>query len=117
MSVQLAQKECVPCKGGVPPLPKDKTDELLRELDGWSIEQEYHLTKTFRLPDFAAALEFVNRVGAIAEQQNHHPDVYLAWGIVRLEVWTHKIKGLTESDFIYAAKTDAAFANVQVTSS
>ncbi len=108
MASQLAGKECVPCRGGTPPLSSDKVDELLQELDGWTVEQEYRLTRTCKLPDFAKALAFVNRIGEIAEQQNHHPDIYLAWGKVRVEVWTHKIKGLTESDFIFAAKVDAA---------
>ncbi len=108
MSTELANKECVPCKGGTPPLPPEKAQSLLGELDEWTIEQEYHLTRSFDFPDFAKALDFVNRVGEIAEQQQHHPDIYLAWGNVRVEVWTHKIRGLTESDFILAARVDAA---------
>ena len=108
MVSELANKQCVPCQGGTPPLPDDEVSDLLRELDGWTIEQEYHLTRTYKLPDFAKSLAFVNRIGGIAEQQNHHPDIYLAWGRVRVEVWTHKIKGLTESDFIFAAKVDVA---------
>ena len=110
MASELAEKQCVPCKGGTPPLAADKVRDLLGELDGWSVEQEYHLTRTYKRPDFATALAFVNRIGEIAEQQNHHPDIYLAWGKVRVEVWTHKIKGLTESDFIFAAKVDAVAA-------
>lgn len=103
---QLTEKQCVPCKGGIPPLNSDQTTKLLKEIDGWSIEQGYHLTKTFPFPDFAEALAFVNRVGEMAEEQGHHPDVHLSWGRVKLEVWTHKINGLTESDFIFAAKAD-----------
>ncbi len=110
MTSELANKECVPCKGGTPPLPPDQVQSLLGELDEWTIEQEYHLTRSFDFPDFAKALDFVNRVGEIAEQQQHHPDIYLAWGNVRVEVWTHKIRGLTESDFILAARVDAALA-------
>ncbi len=106
----LAKKHCVPCRGGVPPLPADETDRLLAQLDGWTIAQEYHLTKHFTFPDFAQALDFVNRIGAIAEAEGHHPDIHLAWGKVTVEVWTHKISGLTESDFIYAAKADVALA-------
>ncbi len=113
MSAELAQRECVPCRGGTPPLDPAKIDELLTQLDGWTIEHEYHLTRTLKLPDFAASLELTNRIGAIAEQHNHHPDIHLAWGQVRVEVWTHKIKGLTESDFIFAAKVDAALAELQ----
>lgn len=102
----LAAKECVPCKGGVPPLDTAKVNELLWKLDGWAIEKEYHLSRAFSFPDFRSALAFVNRVGELAEQQGHHPDIYLAWGLVKIEIWTHKIKGLTESDFILAAKID-----------
>ncbi len=108
MTSELANKECVPCKGGTPPLPPAQVQALLGELDDWTLEQEFHLTKLFTFPDFAMALNFVNQVGEIAEQQQHHPDIYLAWGTVRVEVWTHKIRGLTESDFILAAKVDAA---------
>ncbi len=110
MTSELAKKECVPCKGGTPPLPPDQVQALLGELDEWTVEQEYHLTRSFEFPDFAKALDFVNRVGEIAEQQQHHPDIHLAWGNVRVEVWTHKIRGLTESDFILAARVDAALA-------
>ncbi len=108
MSTGLADQDCVPCKGGVPPLEPDRVNELLPQLDDWTVEQEYHLTRTYRFRNFAEALEFTTRVGAIAEQQNHHPDLHLAWGKVKVEIWTHKIKGLTESDFIFAAKVDKA---------
>ena len=110
MVCELASRECVPCKGGTPPLSEEKIQQLLGELNGWSVQQEYHLTKSFNFPDFAKALACVNRIGEIAEQQGHHPDLYLAWGKVKMEVWTHKIHGLTESDFIFAAKVDAALA-------
>lgn len=103
---ELAEKNCVPCRGGVPPLPEDRTRDLLAQLNGWTIERGFHLTRTFTFPDFAAALAFVNTIGDIAEQQGHHPDMHLAWGKVRVEVWTHKINGLTESDFVFAAKVD-----------
>lgn len=104
----LAEKQCVPCKGGVPPLSQDRAGELLKELNGWSLNSGGHLARTFTFPDFAQALACVNRIGAIAEQQGHHPDLYLAWGKVGVEIWTHKINGLTESDFIFAAKVDQA---------
>ena len=110
MGMDLAKKDCVPCRGGVPPLSGDTVDQLLQELDAWSVEEGYHLTRTYKFKNFAEALAFVNRVGEIAEQQNHHPDLHLAWGKVRVEVWTHKISGLTESDFIFAAKVDALVA-------
>lgn len=103
---KLADKKCVPCSGGVPPLSADRVQELLGELDGWRIEQGFHVTKDFKFPDFVSALRFVNHIGDIAEAQGHHPALYLTWGYVRVEIWTHKIDGLTESDFILAAKID-----------
>jgi len=107
----LAAKECVPCKGGVPPLRGAALLVLQHQLgpdgNGWRIEAEHHLEKEFRFPDFAAALAYVNRVGEVAEAQKHHPDLFLAWGKVRVTIWTHKIDGLTESDFVFAAKCDA----------
>jgi 4a-hydroxytetrahydrobiopterin dehydratase len=105
MASDLASKSCVPCRGGVPPLSMDVASRLMEQLDGWSFEQG-HLAKSYHFPNFATALEFVNRIGAISEEQSHHPDVYMTWGKVSLEIWTHKIDGLTESDFILAAKFD-----------
>jgi 4a-hydroxytetrahydrobiopterin dehydratase len=103
----LAAKECVPCRGGIPPLASDELEQLSQQLgNGWEVVESSRLSKEFSFPDFAEALAFVNRVGEIAEQQGHHPDLYLAWGKVRVEIWTHKINGLTESDFILAAKAD-----------
>ena len=107
---ELAGKQCVPCKGGVPPLSHDRIAELLLQLDGWSAERGHHITRTLTFADFAQALDAVNKIGAIAEEQGHHPDIYLAWGKVRVDTWTHKIDGLTESDFILAAKIDQAVA-------
>ena len=104
----LAKKDCVPCRGGVPPLRGDAIKALLAQLDGWEVVDEHHLRRTYTFKDFVQALAFVNRVGAIAEDQGHHPDIHLTWGSVRLEIWTHKINGLTESDFVFAAKADGA---------
>jgi len=84
----------------------DEVSSLLAQVEGWESPRERRLTKTFKFPDFKAALAFVDRVGAMAEQQNHHPDLHLAWGKVVVEIWTHKIDGLTESDFVFAAKCD-----------
>jgi 4a-hydroxytetrahydrobiopterin dehydratase len=106
MMSELATKECVPCRGGIPPLRGADIDKLKQQLNGWLVVDEHHLTKTYPFEDFASALAFVNRVGAVAEEQGHHPDVFLAWGRVRLEIFTHKVDGLTESDFILAAKAD-----------
>jgi 4a-hydroxytetrahydrobiopterin dehydratase len=83
----------------------DVASRLMEQLDGWSFEQG-HLAKSYSFNDFAGALEFVNRIGAISEEQGHHPDIYMTWGKVSVEIWTHKIDGLTESDFILAAKFD-----------
>ena len=106
---ELAKKPCVPCKGDVPPLSSDQANRLLAELDGWDVETPPRIARQFKFPDFAKALTFVNRSGAIAEDENHHPDIKLTWGKVGVEIWTHKIGGLTESDFILAAKFDEAY--------
>jgi 4a-hydroxytetrahydrobiopterin dehydratase len=103
----LADKDCVPCKGGVPPMGGPRIEELLTQIEGWQAVDDHHLTKSYKFKDFANALAFVDRVGAMAEDQWHHPDIYLAWGAVRVDIWTHKIDGLTESDFVFAAKCDA----------
>jgi 4a-hydroxytetrahydrobiopterin dehydratase len=102
----LASKTCVPCRGGVPPLQGQELRNLHQQLPEWQVIQEHHLTREFKFPDFRRALEFVNRVGELAEQQGHHPDILLAWGRAEITLWTHKIDGLTESDFIMAAKID-----------
>jgi 4a-hydroxytetrahydrobiopterin dehydratase len=104
--MSLARKECVPCKGGVPPLKGKELKQLNEQIDGWDVIEEHHLSKTYKFSNFVKALEFVNKVGSIAEQQGHHPNIFLTWGKVRIEIWTHKIDGLTESDFIFAAKID-----------
>jgi 4a-hydroxytetrahydrobiopterin dehydratase len=106
----LADRDCIPCKGGIPPLEGSAIAEFLEQLsDGWRAVDQHHLRKTYRFPNFRDALAFTNRVGELAEDQGHHPDIYLTWGKVRLEIWTHKIDGLHESDFILAAKTDRLY--------
>ena len=104
--MSLAEKHCVPCRGGVPPLKGAELDKMKSQVSGWDVVNEHHLKKTFAFPDFKQALAFVNRAGAIAEEEGHHPDLYLTWGKVGIEIWTHKIDGLTESDFVMAAKID-----------
>ncbi len=105
--MELASKECVPCRGGIPPLAGDELQILGRQLgNGWEVVDAHHLSREFTFKNFTEALAFVNRVGDVAEEQKHHPDLYLAWGKVRVEIWTHKINGLTESDFIFSAKAD-----------
>ncbi|MEW5702809.1 MAG: 4a-hydroxytetrahydrobiopterin dehydratase [Candidatus Zixiibacteriota bacterium] len=103
---ELSQKSCIPCRGGVPPLRGAELAALAAQVKDWTVADEHDIRREFRFPDFASALAFVNRVGALAEQQGHHPDIYLAWGKVEIRIWTHKIDGLTESDFILAAKID-----------
>ena len=103
---ELADKKCIPCRGGVPPLKGAELEALKKQVPGWDAVNGHHLKKSFTFPDFQSALDFVNRVGAVAEEQGHHPDIYLTWGKVEIAIWTHKIDGLTESDFILAAKVD-----------
>ncbi len=103
----LAKRHCVPCEGGVPALRGEAIIKLLRELGGgWEAVEGHHLHKEFRFPDFVEGLGFVNRVGALAEEEGHHPDLQLGWGRVVVEIHTHKIDGLTVSDFILAARID-----------
>ena len=100
----LASKTCVPCRGGTPPLKGEELDDLRRQIPGWEVVEEHHLRRRFRFKNFREALDFVNRVGELAEEQGHHPDVRFGWGYAEVTVYTHKIDGLTESDFILAAK-------------
>ncbi len=108
MTEQLADKKCVPCRGGVPPLKGKELEALHQSVPDWIVEKEHHIHREFRFPDFKQALAFVNRIGALAEEQGHHPDILLGWGKAEVTMWTHKIDGLTESDFIMAAKIDRA---------
>lgn len=111
MSSRLSQQQCVPCRGGVPPLQGEELRALETELgSGWRVVDDHHLEKEFTFPDFVSALAYVNRVGDLAEEQNHHPDLALGWGRVVVQIWTHKIDGLTESDFVFAAKAEDLFA-------
>ncbi len=104
---ELARKECGPCKGGVPPLGEAQSQALLRQLGGgWRVIDNHHLEKEYTFKGFRPALEFTKKVGELAEAQGHHPDIYLAWGKVKLTIWTHKIDGLTDSDFVFASNAD-----------
>lgn len=106
----LTSKHCKACEGGVPALKGATLQKLLHELGSdWKIVRDHHLEKTYTFPDFKEALAFTNRLGAVAEREGHHPDILLTWGKVTVTVWTHKIDGLTESDFILAAKADESF--------
>ena len=104
--MSLADKPCVPCKGDTPPLAGSELEELHRQLPDWEIVREHHLRREFRSPNFREALSFVNRVGELAEEQGHHPNISFTWRRVEIEVFTHVIDGLTKSDFVLAAKID-----------
>jgi len=106
LMTELAKLTCVPCKGGVPPLKGKELDALARQVKDWKVIDEHHISKSYSFSDFVSALQFVNSIGAIAEEQGHHPDILLRWGSVTVTIWTHKIDGLTQSDFILAAKID-----------
>ncbi len=102
----LASRKCVPCHGGVPRLKGREVEDLTRQLDGWEVVEEHHLRKSFKFTNFAGALDFANRVGALAEREGHHPDLCLGWGYAEVKIYTHAIDGLGESDFVLAAKID-----------
>lgn len=104
----LTDKQCVPCEKGDEPLKDQEIEKRKRELDpDWRVVDEHHLEREFTFDDFRQALDFVNEVGELAEEQGHHPDIYLSYGKVKIQLWTHKIDGLHENDFILAAKIDA----------
>ena len=102
----LSSKTCVPCRGGISPLAGAELAALANQVPQWKVIDGHHISRAFEFPDFVKALAFVNRVGEIAESQGHHPDILLGWGKAVVTTWTHKINGLTESDFILAAKID-----------
>ncbi len=104
----LASKKCVPCTAGTPKLWGYQLEHYAKQVPGWTVVDEHHLERGFKFPDFAGALAFVNRIGAIAEQEGHHPDLTLSWGKVGVTLYTHKIDGLSEADFVLAAKIDKA---------
>lgn len=103
----LSQKQCTPCRGDVPPLRGEPLAQLHRQLGAeWKVIDEQRLEKEYLFKNFREALAFTNKIGEIAEQQGHHPDIFLSYGKVKIQLWTHKINGLSESDFILAAKCD-----------
>jgi 4a-hydroxytetrahydrobiopterin dehydratase len=108
--MSLADQKCIPCRGAVPPMEESHAEQLLRELDdGWRLNPDGHLARAYAFKNFEQAMAFANKVADIAEDEGHHPDLYIAWGKCKVEIWTHKISGLTESDFYFAAKADRAF--------
>ena len=106
MTEDLASRNCVPCHGGVPRLLKREIERFAREVQSWEVIEDHHLRRTYEFKNFRRAFDFVNRVGELAEQQGHHPDICFGWGRAEITIWTHAIDGLSESDFILAAKID-----------
>lgn len=105
--MSLSEKSCVPCRGGVPPLSAEQGQAQLAQTPGWSLmDDASRIERRFKFKNFAAALDFVNRVGEVAEQEKHHPDICFGWGYARIEFQTHKIGGLHDNDFIMAAKVN-----------
>jgi 4a-hydroxytetrahydrobiopterin dehydratase len=103
---ELASKHCVPCHGGVPALKGQELHDLAKQVPAWKVINEHHLARAYEFPDFKTALEFVNKVGDVAEQEGHHPNIAFTWGKAEITIYTHKVDGLTESDFILAAKIE-----------
>ena len=113
MSEKLAEKHCKPCEGGVEPMEGDEITSMMAKLDeDWEAVDGHHLFRRFEFEDFSEALDFTNEVGEIAEEEDHHPVIHLTWGEVKVEIWTHAIDGLSENDFILAAKVDEAYADL-----
>ncbi len=106
VGADLSAKHCKPCEGGTLPLEAGQILELAGRVKNWEIVENKKILKSFKFPDFRKALDFTNRVGELAEQEGHHPDIYLSWGKVRIELSTHAVKGLSENDFILAARID-----------
>ena len=107
---KLTNQKCAPCQIATSALAPNAITPLLGQLRDWEVIDNHHLRKSWTFPDFRTALEFVNRVGEIAEREDHHPDIYFSWGKARVELWTHKVDGLTENDFVVAAKFDESAA-------
>ena len=106
MEQRICDLRCKACRGDDPPLKGKELADLDAQVPDWQVVDEHHLTRSFKFRNFTDALAMVNRVGELAEEQQHHPDIHLSWGRVRIEIHTHKINGLTQSDFILAAKID-----------
>ena len=106
----LDKKNCIPCRGGIPPFEISEIHKYLKKVDGWSVkkneDESYFLEKKFQYKNFLESQKFINQVSNIAETQGHHPDIAFGWGYATIKIFTHKIKGLVESDFILAAKID-----------
>jgi 4a-hydroxytetrahydrobiopterin dehydratase len=109
----LLNKKCVPCEGGVLPFDLSEIHKYQKKVDGWSIKEDekkvYFLEKNFLFKNFINSQNFINKVGDISEKEDHHPDIYFGWGYARIKITTHAIEGLSENDFILAAKIDQIF--------
>jgi 4a-hydroxytetrahydrobiopterin dehydratase len=107
---KLSNQKCVACQGGIPPMNEAEIARYMKQLEeeasDWEVLQNRYLKKTWKFEDFKTALEFVNKIGALAEEQGHHPNINFGWGFVEITLWTHKINGLHESDFVLAAKIE-----------
>ncbi len=111
----LVHKKCVSCEGGIPALSRAGAEAFIRQVPAWVLSDDAkRMSREFSFPDFKSALAFVSRVGALAEEEGHHPDIFLSWGKVRIELWTHAVGGLSENDFILAAKIDALLSSASV---
>lgn len=106
MSSDLASLKCVPCQGGIPPMAGEELETYARQLPEWEVVRGHHISRSFGFPDFQSALEFAQQIGALAEREGHHPELVLRWGLVQVNLWTHKIEGLAQADFVLAAKID-----------
>lgn len=105
MTSSLTAKRCMPCEAGTPPMPPEDAERMAAQVPGWDLKpEEQKLARRFKFADFKQAMAFVNRVADLAEAEGHHPDIHISWNRVRLELTTHAIKGLSENDFILAAK-------------
>lgn len=103
----LADKTCIPCRGGTPPLSSEEVQDFLKKINlDWQVNQSGHLIRQFTVGDFKGAMLIAQSVAAVADEQNHHPDLHISWGKCLVELWTHKINGLSEADFVMAAKID-----------
>lgn len=105
--MDLAARKCVPCEGGALPLTRDAAERMLKDIAGWMLWPDGKtISRSFKFKDFAGAFEFATKVAALAEEEGHHPDLLVSWGRVEIELSTHAIGGLSENDFILAAKID-----------
>jgi 4a-hydroxytetrahydrobiopterin dehydratase len=108
MNTKLSEGKCVPCEGGVEPIKGAQLEQYKKKLDseapGWELRDPKHLQKEYKFKDFNSALAFVNQIGKLAEAEGHHPNIEFGWGFARILLWTHAIDGLSENDFILAAK-------------